>query len=184
MLYPGVLPLISMFDAFFKDGKSVHKKLKLFYIAFALCVIFPLRFYLYSNWFIASSSGRYSPSGCSRCSPGSQFSVSPTRTLPTLHTYLAVPTVTKDSACCRSVSTGNTFRVASTLSLYPFRRNSRTSSDIFCACKLSISAGRFGVLTPSFLRVVFCGVYYGNIWDSKNFPFVSHVARLCGTQDA
>lgn len=33
MLYPGVLPLVSMFDAFFKDGANATKKLRLFYIA-------------------------------------------------------------------------------------------------------------------------------------------------------
>jgi hypothetical protein len=34
MLYPGVLPLISMFDAFFNSGKISKNKLRLFYIAF------------------------------------------------------------------------------------------------------------------------------------------------------
>ncbi len=34
MLYPGVLPLISMFDALFQTGASSKKKLRLFYIAF------------------------------------------------------------------------------------------------------------------------------------------------------
>lgn len=34
MLYPVVLPLISMFDAFFKDVGDSKKKLRLFYIAF------------------------------------------------------------------------------------------------------------------------------------------------------
>ena len=33
MLYPGVLPLVSMFDAFFHDGANATKKLRLFYIA-------------------------------------------------------------------------------------------------------------------------------------------------------
>lgn len=33
MLYPGVLPLVSMFDALFKDGSNATKKLRLFYIA-------------------------------------------------------------------------------------------------------------------------------------------------------
>ncbi len=36
MLYPGVLPLISMFDAFFQDTQSSKKKLRLFYIAFGV----------------------------------------------------------------------------------------------------------------------------------------------------
>lgn len=36
MLYPGVLPLLSMFDALFQKGASSKKKLRLFYIAFAV----------------------------------------------------------------------------------------------------------------------------------------------------
>ena len=34
MLYPVVLPLVSMLDAFFKDGSQSKKRLRLFYIAF------------------------------------------------------------------------------------------------------------------------------------------------------
>lgn len=34
MLYPGVLPLISMFDALYQHGPNARRKLKLFYIAF------------------------------------------------------------------------------------------------------------------------------------------------------
>lgn len=36
MLYPGVLPLVSMFDALYKDAAGAGKKLKLFWIAFAV----------------------------------------------------------------------------------------------------------------------------------------------------
>ena len=35
MLYPGVLPLISMFDAFFRDGPTARRRLKVFYFVFA-----------------------------------------------------------------------------------------------------------------------------------------------------
>ncbi|KAJ7455304.1 OPT oligopeptide transporter protein-domain-containing protein [Mycena galericulata] len=34
MLYPGVLPLVSMFDALYKDAEGARKKLRLFWIAF------------------------------------------------------------------------------------------------------------------------------------------------------
>ena len=34
MLYPGILPLVSMFDTLFKDGVAAQRKLKLFWIAF------------------------------------------------------------------------------------------------------------------------------------------------------
>lgn len=40
MLYPGVLPLVSMFDALYKDAESAGRKLKLFWIVFAAYVGF------------------------------------------------------------------------------------------------------------------------------------------------
>ncbi|KAF8124327.1 OPT oligopeptide transporter protein-domain-containing protein [Boletus edulis] len=42
MLYPGVLPLISMFDAFFRDGSTARRKLKAFYIVFGAIFIWEL----------------------------------------------------------------------------------------------------------------------------------------------
>jgi hypothetical protein len=34
MLYPGVLPLLSMFDALYEGGMAARKKLRVFYIVF------------------------------------------------------------------------------------------------------------------------------------------------------
>ncbi|KAG6376474.1 OPT oligopeptide transporter protein-domain-containing protein [Boletus reticuloceps] len=42
MLYPSVLPLISMFDAFFRDGATARRKLKTFYIVFGVIFIWEL----------------------------------------------------------------------------------------------------------------------------------------------
>ncbi|OAX33321.1 OPT superfamily oligopeptide transporter [Rhizopogon vinicolor AM-OR11-026] len=42
MLYPGVLPLLSMFDALYKGGMAARKKLKVFYIVFAIIFIWEL----------------------------------------------------------------------------------------------------------------------------------------------
>ncbi|KAI0266365.1 OPT oligopeptide transporter protein-domain-containing protein [Gloeopeniophorella convolvens] len=42
MLYPGVLPLISMFDAFFKDKSGNAKRLRLFYVAFTVIFIWEI----------------------------------------------------------------------------------------------------------------------------------------------
>ena len=36
MLYPGVLPLLSMFDALYEGGMAARKKLRVFYIVFAM----------------------------------------------------------------------------------------------------------------------------------------------------
>jgi hypothetical protein len=35
MLYPGILPLVSMFDALFKDAAAAQRKLKLFWMPFS-----------------------------------------------------------------------------------------------------------------------------------------------------
>lgn len=35
MLYPGVLPLLSMFDALYEGGMAARKKLRVFYMVFA-----------------------------------------------------------------------------------------------------------------------------------------------------
>ncbi|KAF8896110.1 OPT oligopeptide transporter protein-domain-containing protein [Infundibulicybe gibba] len=42
MLYPGILPLVSMFDALYKDTAGAGKKLKLFWIAFGVIFIWEL----------------------------------------------------------------------------------------------------------------------------------------------
>jgi hypothetical protein len=38
MLYPGVLPLLSMFDAVYRDGIEARRRLKVFYFVFTACV--------------------------------------------------------------------------------------------------------------------------------------------------
>ncbi|KAG2158266.1 OPT oligopeptide transporter protein-domain-containing protein [Suillus bovinus] len=42
MLYPGVLPLLSMLDAFYRDGIETRRKLKVFYFVFAGILIWEL----------------------------------------------------------------------------------------------------------------------------------------------
>ncbi|KAH7927126.1 OPT superfamily oligopeptide transporter [Leucogyrophana mollusca] len=42
MLYPGVLPLLSMFDALYEGGNAARKKLKVFYIVFGFIFIWEL----------------------------------------------------------------------------------------------------------------------------------------------
>ena len=44
MLYPVILPLVSMFDAFFKDAAAAQRKLKLFWIAFFWLVLVTTNF--------------------------------------------------------------------------------------------------------------------------------------------
>ncbi|KAH7929731.1 OPT oligopeptide transporter [Leucogyrophana mollusca] len=42
MLYPGVLPLLSMFDALYLDGAAARRKLKIFYIVFGIIFIWEI----------------------------------------------------------------------------------------------------------------------------------------------
>ncbi|KIJ61351.1 hypothetical protein HYDPIDRAFT_116119 [Hydnomerulius pinastri MD-312] len=42
MLYPGVLPLISMFDALYEGGNAARRKLKVFYLVFGIIFIWEL----------------------------------------------------------------------------------------------------------------------------------------------
>ncbi|KAG6900828.1 hypothetical protein C0993_000147 [Termitomyces sp. T159_Od127] len=42
MLYPGILPLVSMLDTFFKDAAGVRKKLRVFWIVFGVIFIWEL----------------------------------------------------------------------------------------------------------------------------------------------
>ncbi|KAF9246166.1 OPT oligopeptide transporter protein-domain-containing protein [Melanogaster broomeanus] len=42
MLYPGVLPLISMFDAFYRDGAVARRRLKVFYMVFGAIFIWEI----------------------------------------------------------------------------------------------------------------------------------------------
>ncbi|KAN0076946.1 OPT oligopeptide transporter domain containing protein [Tylopilus felleus] len=42
MLYPGVLPLVSMLDAFFRDGPTARRRIKVFYLVFGVIFIWEL----------------------------------------------------------------------------------------------------------------------------------------------
>ncbi|OJA15602.1 hypothetical protein AZE42_10123 [Rhizopogon vesiculosus] len=42
MLYPGVLPLLSMFDAFYEGGMAARKKLRVFYVVFIIIFVWEL----------------------------------------------------------------------------------------------------------------------------------------------
>ena len=177
MLYPGVLPLISMFDAFFKNGSNSRKKLKLFYIAFFAYAshyhyfpeVFALLILIYTA---VSSSGNFSPNGFSLSSLACRSSASRTRSRRTLRVYLVARMVTRVLVCSRSVSIGST-SVADIIPLrFHFKRSFQIYWDICCACEGPALSHRCLKFLHSF-RVVFCGVFYGNIWQSRSFPFVS-----------
>ena len=113
MLYPGVLPLVSMFDALFKDAASSQRKLKLFWVAFFWLVTchFSARSLnlLLFEFMTASFSGRYFQSGCSLFLQGCQYFVLPIRGRQTSPESLEAPMEMKDLVSYLSASIGSIF---------------------------------------------------------------------------
>jgi hypothetical protein len=66
MLYPDILPLVTMFDALFKDAVASQRKLKVFWIAFFWLVIWHFaeenRTYSLQHLFLGDTSGVDVPS--------------------------------------------------------------------------------------------------------------------------
>ncbi|KAI0305502.1 OPT oligopeptide transporter protein-domain-containing protein [Multifurca ochricompacta] len=129
MLYPGVLPLVSMFDAFYQDGssrksESNRKRLKLFYVAFFAIFIWEI----FPEWMFPLLTG---------------FSVF----------CLANP---RSADFTRVFGGSNGNEGLGLLSI--------------CFDWQYISGGVNPFAIP--LRAQ-APVYYKNIWESKNFPFLS-----------
>ena len=121
MLYPGVLPLVTMFDALFKDAAASQRKLKVFWIAFFWLVNSHTGMSLTKHWtdlqinvlielMTASFFGSYFRSGCSLFSQDFQYSASPIQGRKTSHESLEAPMETKDLVCCPSASIGSIFQ--------------------------------------------------------------------------
>ncbi|KZO97758.1 OPT superfamily oligopeptide transporter [Calocera viscosa TUFC12733] len=139
MLYPGVLPLISMFDAFYGTNKhEIRPKLKLFYIAF-----FAIFFWeLLPEWMFGLLTG---------------FSI-----------------------FCLANPNSSTF----TILFGGTNGNEGLGMLSFCFDWQYISGGVSPLAIPlqaqfsNFLGyilclAVFCGVWFGNIWQAQSFPFLS-----------
>ena len=98
MLYPGILPLVSMFDTLFRDAAAAQRKLKLFWIAFFWLVIpaeLELNLLLF-ELMTASFSGRFSQSGCSLFLQDFQYFVLQIRGRRTSREFLEVRMEMKD----------------------------------------------------------------------------------------
>ncbi|KAI9442444.1 OPT oligopeptide transporter protein-domain-containing protein [Lactarius indigo] len=133
MLYPGVLPLVSMFDAFYQEGTTRHsegnkKRLKLFYIAFFAIFIWEI----FPEWMFPLLTGF---SDFTRIFGGSNGNEG-----------LGLLSICFD---WQYISGG----------VNPFAIPLRAQVSNFIGYILCM--------------VVFVAVYYNNIWESKNFPFLS-----------
>jgi OPT family small oligopeptide transporter len=138
MLYPGVLPLISMLDALFKDAAGAQRKLKLFWIAFACIFVWEM----FPEWIFPLLTG---------------FSVF----------CLANPR-SADFTRIFGGSNGN-----EGLGLLSICFDWQYISGGINPMAIPLKAQLSNFIGYLLCMVVFVAVFYNNIWQSKNFPFLS-----------
>ncbi|KAI9461199.1 OPT oligopeptide transporter protein-domain-containing protein [Lactarius psammicola] len=143
MLYPGVLPLVSMFDAFYQEGNTRKsegnkKRLKLFYVAFFAIFIWEI----FPEWMFPLLTG---------------FSVF----------CLANPRST-DFTRIFGGSNGN-----EGLGLLSIGLDWQYISGGVNPFAIPLRAQFSNFIGYILCMVVFVAIYYNNIWESKNFPFLS-----------
>ncbi|KAH8995631.1 OPT oligopeptide transporter protein-domain-containing protein [Lactarius akahatsu] len=143
MLYPGVLPLVSMFDAFYQEGSTRQsegnkKRLRLFYVAFFAIFIWEI----FPEWMFPLLTG---------------FSVF----------CLANPRST-DFTRVFGGSNGN-----EGLGLLSICFDWQYISGGVNPFAIPLRAQVSNFIGYILCMVVFVAVYYNNIWQSKNFPFLS-----------
>jgi OPT family oligopeptide transporter len=140
MLYPGVLPLVSMFDALYKDADGARKKLRLFWIAFFVIFFWEIL----PEWMFPLLTG---------------FSVF----------CLANP---RSADFTRVFGGSNGNEGLGLLSLcFDWQYISGGINPMTIPLKAQFS----NFIGYILCMIVFCAVYYNNIWQAKNFPFLSQL---------
>ncbi|KAL5523449.1 hypothetical protein ACEPAG_7622 [Sanghuangporus baumii] len=138
MLYPGVLPLISMFDAFFGVGSNAKKKLRLFYIAFFAIAVWEI----VPEWIFPLLTG---------------FSI-----------FCLADQHSADFTRVFGGSNGN-----EGLGLLSVCFDWQYISGGVNPFAIPLQAQFSNFLGYLLCMAVFCAVFYKNIWQSRNFPFLS-----------
>ncbi|KAG1803724.1 OPT oligopeptide transporter protein-domain-containing protein [Suillus plorans] len=140
MLYPGVLPLLSMLDAFYHDGIAARRKLKVFYFVFTAIFIWEL----FPEWIFPLLTGV------------SIF-------------CLAVP---DNAAVSRVFGGSNGNEGLGLLSLcFDWQYISGGLNPMTIPLKAQLSSFIGYILCT----VVFVAVFYNNIWESRNLPFLAQL---------
>ncbi|KAG1756630.1 OPT oligopeptide transporter protein-domain-containing protein [Suillus paluster] len=140
MLYPGVLPLLSMFDALYRDGSEARRKLKVFYVVFAAIFIWEM----FPEWIFPLLTG---------------FSIF----------CLAAP---NNAAVSRVFGGSNGNEGLGLLSLcFDWQYISGVINPMTIPLKAQLSSFIGYILC----MVVFVAVFYTNIWESQNFPFLAQL---------
>ncbi|KAI0306821.1 OPT oligopeptide transporter protein-domain-containing protein [Multifurca ochricompacta] len=143
MLYPGVLPLVSMFDAFYTEGSSRRygsnkKRLMVFYIAFLGISIWEL----FPEWIFPLLTG--------------------------LSVFCLSNPTSPDFTRVFGGSNGN--EGLGLLSLcFDWQYISIAWNPFVIPLKVQISS----LIGYILCLVVFVAVYYNNVWESRKFPFLS-----------
>ncbi|KAI9461265.1 OPT oligopeptide transporter [Lactarius psammicola] len=143
MLYPGVLPMVSMLDAFYQEGSTRQsegnkKRLKLFYVAFFVIFIWEI----FPEWIFPLLTG---------------FSV-----------FCLANQGSRDFTRVFGGSNGN-----EGLGLLSICFDWQYISGLANPFAIPLRAQVSGFIGYILCMVVFVAVYYNNIWESKNFPFLS-----------
>ncbi|KAG2157265.1 OPT oligopeptide transporter protein-domain-containing protein [Suillus clintonianus] len=140
MLYPGVLPLLSMFDALYRDGSEARRKLKVFYVVFTAIFLWEM----FPEWIFPLLTGL------------SIF-------------CLAAP---NNAAVSRVFGGSNGNEGLGLLSVcFDWQYISGGVNPMTIPLKAQLSTFIGYILC----MVVFVAVFYNNIWESQNFPFLAQL---------
>ncbi|KAG1830315.1 OPT oligopeptide transporter protein-domain-containing protein [Suillus variegatus] len=140
MLYPVVLPLLSMLDAFYRDGIEARRKLKVFYFVFTAIFIWEI----FPEWMFPLLTG---------------FSIF----------CLAAP---NNATVSRVFGGSNGNEGLGLLSLcFDWQYISAALNPMSIPLKAQLSSF-IGYLL---CIIVFVVVFYNNIWESQNFPFLAQL---------
>ncbi|KAI0317705.1 OPT oligopeptide transporter protein-domain-containing protein [Amylostereum chailletii] len=138
MLYPGILPLTSMLDAFFKHGADNRKKLRLFYIVFGVIFIWEI----FPEWMFPLLTG---------------FSI-----------FCLANPKSQNFTRIFGGSNGN-----EGLGLFSICFDWQYIGGSYNPFAIPLKAQFSNLIGYVLCMAVFVAVYYKNIWDAKNFPFLS-----------
>ncbi|KAF8120919.1 OPT oligopeptide transporter protein-domain-containing protein [Boletus edulis] len=140
MLYPGVLPLVSMFDAFFRDDRAARRRLRVFCFVFGAIFIWEL----FPEWIFPLLTGL------------SIF-------------CLSAP---NNATVSRVFGGSNGNEGLGLLSIcFDWQYISGFVNPVTIPLKSQLSM----LIGTILCMVVFVSVYYNNIWESQNFPFLSQL---------
>ncbi|KAG2144821.1 OPT oligopeptide transporter protein-domain-containing protein [Suillus cothurnatus] len=140
MLYPGVLPLLSMFDAFYLDGTEARQRLKVFYFVFTAIFIWEI----FPEWIFPLLTGL------------SIF-------------CLAAP---NNATVSRVFGGSNGNEGLGLLSIcFDWQYISGGTNPVAVPLKAQLSS----FIGYIICMIVFVVVFYNNIWESQNFPFLAQL---------